>query len=149
VRLGITGGAPDSLRGGRAHRMALATSGLFGVSSTRRAAILALVVCALALTVAVPLRNFLTQRQELSALQAKQHQLASEVDELTRRRNELVDPAHVQSEARDRLGYVRPGEIPYVVQLPGDAASAGAGVTEANPTPWFQVLWSELRGVQR
>jgi hypothetical protein len=55
----------------------------------------------------------------------------------------------VQAEARDRLGYIRPGEIPYVVQLPGDAASAAAGAAEAHPAPWFQVLWSDLRGVQR
>jgi cell division protein FtsB len=129
--------------------MALVTSGMLGVSSTRRAAILALVVCALALTVAVPLRNFLTQRQELSALQAKQRELAAQVDELTRRRNELSDPARVQAEARDRLGYVRPGEVPYVVQLPGDAASGAADAGGADRAPWFEVLWSDLRGVPR
>jgi cell division protein FtsB len=129
--------------------MALATSGMLGVSSTRRAAILALVVCALALTVAVPLRNYLTQRQELSALQAKQHQLAGEVDELTRRRDQLSDPAQVQAEARDRLGYVRPGEVPYVVQLPSDTAAVAAGAGGAAGAPWFDVLWSDVRGVQR
>jgi len=129
--------------------VALATSGMLGVSSTRRAAILALVVCALALTVAVPLRNFLTQRQELSALQAKQRQLSSQVDELARRRDELDDPTQLQAEARDRLGYVRPGEVPYVVQLPNDPAVAAAGTGGAGAEPWFGVLWSDMRGVQR
>jgi cell division protein FtsB len=148
-RVGSAGGASESIRLSRAHRMALATSGMLGVSSTRRAAILALVVCALALTVAVPLRNYLTQRQELSALQAKQHQLAGEVDELTRRRDQLSDPAQVQAEARDRLGYVRPGEVPYVVQLPGDAAAVAARAGGAAGAPWFDVLWSDVRGVQR
>jgi len=149
VRTGAAGGASDAIRLSRAHRMALATSGMLGVSSTRRAAILALVVCALALTVAVPLRNYLTQRQELSALQAKQHQLAGEVDDLTRRRDQLSDPVAVQAEARDRLGYVRPGEVPYVVQLPSDTAAVAAGAGGAAGAPWFDVLWSDVRGVQR
>jgi cell division protein FtsB len=129
--------------------MALATSSMLGVSSTRRAAVLALVVCALALTVAVPLRNFLTQRQELSSLQARQHQLAQQVDQLSRRRDELRDPAALQAEARDRLGYVRPGEVPYVVQLPGSAAADPTGAGAAGATPWFGQLWSDIRGVPR
>jgi len=149
VRVGSAGGASESIRLSRAHRMALATSGMLGVSSTRRAAILALVVCALALTVAVPLRNYLTQRQELSALQAKQHQLAGQVDDLTRRRDQLSDPGQVQAEARDRLGYVRPGEVPYVVQLPNDAGAVPTGAGEGGGAPWFDVLWSDVRGVQR
>ena len=149
VRTGAAGGASDAIRLSRAHRMALATSGMLGVSSTRRAAILALVVCALALTVAVPLRNFLTQRQELSALQAKQRQLTSQVDDLTRRRDQLNDPTQLQAEARDRLGYVRPGETPYVVQLPSDVTTAPAGAAGAGGAPWFNVLWSDVRGVPR
>ena len=36
-------------------------------------------------------------------------------------RQQLSDPAQVEIEARNRLHYVRPGETPYVVQLPGDA----------------------------
>ncbi len=41
----------------RAGSVVAATTGLLGLSSTRRAAVLALVVCALALTVVVPLRK--------------------------------------------------------------------------------------------
>src|SRR5882757_1176147 len=149
VRVGVAGGASESIRGSRAHRMAVVTSGMLGVSSTRRAAILALVVCALALTVAVPLRNYLTQRQELSALQAKQRQLTSQVDDLARRRDQLDDPTQLQAEARDRLGYVRPGETPYVVQLPSDVMAAPAGAAGAGSAPWFNVLWSDVRGVPR
>lgn len=149
VRAGVAGGAPDAIRGSRAHRVAVATSGMLGVSSTRRAAVLALVVCALALTVAVPLRNFLTQRQELSALQAKQRQLTVQVDELTRRRDELRDPTAVAAEARERLGYVRPGETPYVVQLPSDVAVAVSGSDAAAHALWYDRLWSEVRGVPK
>ena len=50
---------------------------LLGLSSTKRAAVLAVVVCALALTVAVPLRNYVAQRQELAAVTEQQRELTA------------------------------------------------------------------------
>jgi cell division protein FtsB len=141
--------AGDSIRGGRAHRVAVATSGILGVSSTRRAAVLVLVVCALALTVAVPLRNFLTQRAELSSLRAQHRRESQQLDALDKRLNQLRDPAYVQAEARERLGYVKTGEIPFVVQLPGEGAAAQADPGPGGPSPWFDQLWSDVRGASR
>jgi cell division protein FtsB len=141
--------AGDSIRGGRAHRVAVATSGILGVSSTRRAAVLVLVVCALALTVAVPLRNFLTQRAELSSLRAQHRRESQQLDALDKRLNQLRDPAYVQAEARERLGYVKTGEIPFVVQLPGEGAAAQADPGPGGPSPWFDQLWGDVRGASR
>lgn len=120
-----------------------ATTGLLGLSSTRRAAVLAVVVCILALTVAVPLRNYVAQRQELAAVSEQQRALAVEVEQLTRERAKLADPAEVAAQAASRLGYVRPGEVPYVVQLPqgpavGPSPDANGGV------PWYRHLWREV-----
>jgi len=120
-----------------------ATTGLLGLSSTKRAAVLAVVVCALALTVAVPLRNYVTQRQELAAVTEQQRVLAAEVDELTRQRAQLSDPAEIAAQARSRLGYVMPGEVPYVVQLPTDP-NGGRGPGAGQGAPWFRVLWREV-----
>jgi cell division protein FtsB len=120
-----------------------ATTGMLGVSSTRRAAVLALVICALALTVAVPLRNYVAQRQELAAVTKQQQALAAEVDELSRERARLSDPAEVEAQARTRLGYVLPGEVPYVVQLPTAPNPAAADEGRAG-TPWYQRLWREV-----
>nr|WP_239028689.1 septum formation initiator family protein [Pseudonocardia acidicola] len=127
----------------RAAGMVAATTGLLGLSSTRRAAVLALVVCALALTVAVPLRNYVAQRQELSAVSEQQRALAAEVDSLTRQRAQLSDPEQVAAEARSRLGYVRPGEVPYIVQLPPSAATAPA-VDPLAQEPWYRRLWRDV-----
>ena len=127
----------------RAGTVVAATTGLLGLSSTRRAAVLALVMCALALTVVVPLRNYVAQRQELAAVTAQQQALAAEVDALTRERARLSDPEEVAAQARSRLGYVRPGDVPYIVQLP----SAGTG-RDADPAtdgmPWYRQLWREV-----
>jgi len=129
--------------------MAAATSGVLGVSSTRRAAVLALVVCALALSVAVPLRNYLGQRQELSRLEAEQRRLAVQVDQLAQDRDRLNDPDEIAREARSRLGYVRPGEIPFVVQLPNDPSTARRIVDSSEGQPWFETLWRDVKGVPR
>jgi cell division protein FtsB len=148
---GSRGRAPagEQIRDTRARRVAVATSGILGLSSTRRAAVLALVVCALALTVAVPLRNFLTQRTDLADLRIEQQQKTQQLAGLTARIYQLRDPAYVKAEARERLSYVQAGEIPYVVQTPGEGAAAQAGPGPGGPAPWFDRLWSDVRGVRR
>jgi cell division protein FtsB len=98
--------------------------GMLGLSSTRRAVALALVVCALALSIAVPLRNYIGQRGELADVEQQQTRLREQVDQLEQRKQELSDPAQVEAEARRRLRYVRPGETPYIVQLPDQSTSA-------------------------
>lgn len=122
--------------------MVAATTGLLGLSSTRRAAILALVVCALALTVVVPLRNYVSQRQELAAVTQRQEALASDVADLQAEQARLSDPAEVEAQARSRLGYVVPGEVPYVVQLPSappnpENVAGGRGL-------WYHTLWRQV-----
>lgn len=139
-------------RGGGATRSrprAGGTGGAFKLSSTPRAAVLALVVCAMALSVAVPLRTYWGQQAALAEQQEQHEQLQQQVQQLQQRKEELTDPAHVETEARERLGYVRPGETPYLVHpsppskpTPGgdDASSA------ADDVPWYEQLWTALRG---
>lgn len=127
----------------RATGVVAATTGLLGLSSTRRAAILAIVVCALALTVAVPLRNYVSQRQELAAVTARQQSLQAEVEELTEQKARLSNPDEVAAEARSRLGYVRPGEVPYVVELP-NTPTAEEVEAARRATPWYRTLWTDV-----
>jgi cell division protein FtsB len=124
------------------------TTGLLGLSSTKRAAILAIVVCALALTVAVPLHNYVAQRQQLSQVTDQEQALQGEVNDLAAQRDRLSDPAEVAAQARSRLGYVSPGETPYVVQLPAPPAPAQTGVAEPG-VPWFHTLWTDVSGASR
>jgi cell division protein FtsB len=111
---------------------------------------LAMVLCALALSIAVPLRTYLAQRDELRAVTADQEQLKAAVAELERRKQQLSDPAQVEIEARKRLHYVRPGETPYIVQLPGDEErkpeeERPASQPAANQS-WYQELWESVSG---
>jgi cell division protein FtsB len=116
-----------------------------GVTSSRRAALLAVVVCVLVLSVAVPLRNYVSQRAELAAVYEQQHILADKLAELQRRRGLLADPQHIETQARERLRYVHPGEAPYVVQLPpGGVVAVGAGRVRAPTQPWYGELWKSI-----
>jgi cell division protein FtsB len=130
----------------RARRAVAATQEALGVHSSRRAVILAVVVCALALSLAVPLRNYVAQRQELTTVLAENDRVAAQVEELTRRRGQLSSPDEVAAQARSRLGYVLPGETPYVVQLPGDDAGAQRTPGPESGGSWYERLWRQVKG---
>jgi cell division protein FtsB len=121
-----------------------------GRLTTRRAALVAIVVCALALSVAVPLQTYLSQRDQLQAQQQQQQALRAQESALQQRQEQLSDTAEVEAEARSRLHYVMPGETPYEVQLPGGAPSPGQTGVGQHPngpaTSWYQALWNSIVG---
>ena len=68
---------------GRAERSrTVRAAAAFGLSTTRRAAVFAIVVCALALSVAVPLRTYLGQRDDVELQEQRQAELRSQVEAL-------------------------------------------------------------------
>jgi cell division protein FtsB len=108
---------------------------------------LAIVVCALALSVAVPLRTYLAQRTEVQVQEQRRAELRAQVEQLEQREAALNDPAQVEAEARRRLRYVLPGETPYVVELPGDHDNTGSGAPAQQPAQqqsWYETLWSTV-----
>jgi cell division protein FtsB len=117
-------------------------------SAARRAAILAAVVCVLTLTIAGPVRTYFGQRTEMKQLKATEEQLRAQISELEEQKVKLADPVFVAAQARERLGFVMPGEIPYQVQLPAAAAvpgTPGAEPAAANPDqPWYTALWHTI-----
>lgn len=119
-----------------------------GITTGRRAALLAALVCVLMLSVAVPLRNYVGQRAELAAVYEQQQMLADKIAELERRRSLLADPQHIETQARERLRYVLPGEAPYLVQLPpGTTATdsaGGTGTAQFSAQLWYGQLWKSI-----
>ncbi|NIL76939.1 cell division protein FtsL [Rhodococcus sp. B10] len=111
--------------------------------STGRAVVLAVVVCALALTLAMPLRTYFSQRAELQQVLAERENLENDVRNLELEKSQLNEPARIAAAARTRLFWVMPGETPYTVQLPGDVAKSDRE-EEANKQsagPWYRDLW--------
>ncbi|MDT5190025.1 MAG: hypothetical protein QOI28_2276 [Mycobacterium sp.] len=117
-------------------------------SAARRAAILAAVICVLTLTIAGPVRTYFAQRTEMKQLQVAQAQLRSQIDDLEQQKVKLGDPVYIAAQARERLGFVMPGEIPYQVQLPATGEpEALPGTNAAAPPsgqPWYTSLWHTI-----
>jgi len=117
-------------------------------SAARRAAILAAVICVLTLTIAGPVRTYFAQRTEMKQLKATEAQLRSQIADLEEQKVKLADPVFVAAQARERLGFVMPGDIPYQVQLPANAAVPGTPGSEPaakhSDQPWYTALWHTI-----
>jgi cell division protein FtsB len=70
------------------------------------------------------LRTFIEQRQQISDLQAKVDAQKQEVASLTDERARWNDASYVRAQSRERLFYVLPGEISYLVINDVDAGAA-------------------------
>ncbi len=114
---------------------------------TTRAALLALTVCLVALTMAYPIRAYVSQRSGIAALQAQQRADQQAVLDLQREVARYQNPTSVQDEARLRLHYQLPGEKIFLLPPPpAPVASTGDQVhTPALPNqagePWYSQLW--------
>lgn len=103
---------------------------------------IAAIFFALALFLAPPIKNYFTQRAQISALES---QLASDYSALEAARKELMlwqDPNYIKSQARERLHFVMPGERQYIVTGGGeseDSTNNSASGVENLPEgqPWY------------
>ncbi|WP_245569767.1 FtsB family cell division protein [Gordonia shandongensis] len=112
-----------------------------GISVTTIGASVAIVIF-LMLTLAVPVRTYIAQRNEFSELQQSNAELRDEAQEYRNKLAQQNDPAYIEKEARARLGYVREGEKPVVVIDPSRDAQERAERAERkrNETPWYEQL---------
>ena len=85
------------------------------IQFTPRGAILALVVTALLFYLVVPLRTYITQRDRLEQLERQSQILQAQNADLQVQVKRLNDPAYVEQIARQCLGMVKQGEIPFIV----------------------------------
>ncbi len=109
---------------------------------------LAAVICVLTLTIAGPVRTYFAQHTEMEQLSATEAALRRQIADLEQRKSQLADPAYVAAQARERLGFVKPGDIPFQVQLPPTAVATpqpGAeSATSARNEPWYTSLWHTI-----
>ena len=116
-------------------------------SLTGRAIALVGVVSLLVITLAVPVRELIHQRQQIATLQAQNAVVQAQVDDLTIQAERLKDPAYVTSLIRERLHYVLPGEVGYVVLDPSEAPAPISAAAAAAKQPWYSAMWSSVQKV--
>jgi cell division protein FtsB len=118
-----------------------------GTSFTGRAAVLAVVLAALAIALAGPLRQLISQRAQLSSLRGSVASQQQQLKDLQATQQLWADPAYVAAQARSRLHYVRPGQVPYVTLSPTPTAtSTSAAQAAVAGQPWYSQLWSSIQG---
>ncbi len=76
---------------------------------TGRAALLALVLCSLIVALAYPIRQYVSQRAEISDLQRQQDQARQRVEQLRDLKARWQDDSYAEQQIRQRLHYVMPG----------------------------------------
>jgi cell division protein FtsB len=111
---------------------------------TGRAAILAVVLCAIALSLAYPVREYIAQRRQFDQLQAQRSQIALQLKRLEQERKRLKEPAYIEQQARDRLHMCFPGQTCYVIIDPSSEGWKGRGATR-DQVPWYALLWSSVQ----
>lgn len=112
---------------------------------TGRVVALIVVLAALAVTLAIPVRAWLTQRAEIAALEADVAAAQIRVADLQQELEDWNDPAFVIAQARSRLHFVFPGEVGYVVLGSDDRPVTADPVAPQRPVPWYEQLWESTR----
>ena len=116
---------------------------------TGRAAILVLVLAALVVTLASPLRAWMSQQAEIAALEADVAQSRERVESLRAELKDWEDPAFVIAQARSRLHFVFPGEVGYVVLGEDDRPIVPEQERAADQAPWYSRLWDSTLQADR
>jgi cell division protein FtsB len=96
--------------------------------------------------------TFVDQRQKIAAMQESVQVTEDRLHELQLERERWSDPAYVSTQARERLFYVRPGEIIYLIdndlelgELPADLPLVSEEV-EVRQGDWLPQLLRSITG---
>ena len=112
-----------------------------------RAVVLALTGLVIIGTAAIPMKQYLEQRDRLAILQAQVDENEATVARLQSEVNRWNDPAYVQSQVRKNLHWVMPGEIGFFVTASGDigAVKQQFAITPTTRSDvWYSVLWNSI-----
>lgn len=157
-RIGLSGGVLGKSRLGRVSQTPHFKDNPHGSRTTSRQAsnstfiarLLTLGVVALAVFLVVfsPLKSWMEQQQQARELAAEIERVKADNEDLEDEIARYNDPEYISRQARERLGYVKPGETTYVViDPPGKEKPQLANgwlEKDTNDLPWFGLLVAGL-----
>jgi cell division protein FtsB len=117
---------------------------------TQRAVALLVVVGLLVISYVGTMRIYLDQQSDMATARTqiaeRQATIAQLEDELSR----WNDPSYIKTQARERLGWVIPGEVGYrVIGTDGTVVSGEVGSIKGNNDPanqaWYERIWSSVQ----
>lgn len=112
----------------------------------------ALMIVGLAVfTNVVPYRQIVDQGRQVAAATAELEALKEENAVLTVQRDALETPVEIERLAREKLGYVRPGEVAYVVLDPPEVPTTVKSKPSVEPPPvedesLLETMWDFISG---
>jgi cell division protein FtsB len=113
---------------------------------TSRAAVLAVVICAVALSLAYPVREYIAQRRQIDQLVAERQMTLEQLRSLQREQQRLNNPAYIEQLARDRLHFCMTDQTCYVII---GGPGSGSAAARAAGTPWYDRLWRSVQQADR
>ncbi|MEV7609621.1 septum formation initiator family protein [Microbacterium sp. NPDC089320] len=96
------------------------------------------------------LGTFIDQRQKISALEESIQVSEDQIAALEKERERWNDPAYITTQARERLYYVKPGEVVYLIDNDLDPAALPqqqgpvSDTLEETPSDWMPQLLRTL-----
>ena len=127
-----------------------------GYSLTARAIALATVLLILTISYATSLRIYFSQAHEISATKAEIAERQQRIRDLQGDLARWGDESYVRTQARERLGWVVPGETGYAVigadgkPLGGGAEIKAEAASQEQPQDsWWSELWGSVQAADR
>ncbi|WP_311415931.1 septum formation initiator family protein [Microbacterium sp. ISL-103] len=96
------------------------------------------------------LGTFIDQRQKIAALEQSIQVSGDQIAALEQERDRWNDPAYITTQARERLYYVKPGEVVYLIDNDLDPAALPqqqgpvSDTLEETPSDWMPQLLRTL-----
>jgi len=124
-------------------------------SLTTRAIALAVVLLILTISYASSLRAYINQRQDIAETKQQIATSQQKIEDLSDEISRWNDPNYVRTQARERLGWVMPGERGYrVVDANGKPVSGTNEITgsPAKPKPkkaWYDKMWGSVEAADK
>ncbi|QDP98980.1 septum formation initiator family protein [Microlunatus elymi] len=116
---------------------------------------MAVVLLILTISYASSLRAYFNQRQDIAATKQEITTSQQKIGELSDEISRWNDPNYVRTQARERLGWVMPGERGFrVVDADGKPVSGENEITGAQPaskpaTAWYSKLWGSVEAADK
>ncbi len=136
----MTGRQPGSRQPGRPARAARP-------KFTGRAAVLAVVLCAIALSLAYPIREYIAQRRQIDQLLAQHAALLVRLKRLEARSAALNTPGYIEQQARDQLHMCFPSQRCY--EVVGTGKKKVTRQHQVLASPWYKRLWQSVQQAGR
>lgn len=110
-----------------------------------------LVIGSALVTNVIPYRQILDQHHQVETARADLEAMREENAVLAAQREALQSPVEIERLAREKLGYVRPGEVAYVVLEPPAAPTTTTTVPDSESEPvedesLLDTVWEFMTG---